>query len=65
MPTREQKKCPICGSPINYVYEQGKGFTVYECTGNDCLPWPVGGARKRREAGLPPIIPTRFEKRNI
>jgi len=39
-----------------------KGKGVYECTGNDCLPWPVGGARQRREAGLPPIIPTRFAK---
>lgn len=57
-----QDKCPICGGVVNYTYSKFSGFTVYECSMNDCLPWPVGGAKKRREAGLPQLIPTRYQK---
>lgn len=57
-----QGKCPICGGIVNYTYSKYDGFTVYECSDNDCLPWPVGGAKMRRETGLPEIIPTRYKR---
>jgi len=32
-----QDKCPICGGTINYIWEKARGFTIYECSDNDCL----------------------------
>jgi len=60
-----QRECPICKGTIIYRWERGKGFTIYECSTNDCLPWPVGGAKKRREAGLSSTVPTRYEKESV
>lgn len=41
-----QATCPICGGVVNYTYSKFEGFTTYECSKNDCLPWPVGGGKK-------------------
>lgn len=57
-----QRNCPICGGVVNYTYSKFEGFIKYECSTNDCLPWPEGGAKKRREVGLPKIIATRYQK---
>ena len=59
-----QDICPICGGTVDYTWSQFHGFTVFECSKNDCLPFPSGGAKKRREAGLPKIISTRFRRGN-
>jgi hypothetical protein len=58
-----QDKCPICGGVVNYTYSKYDGFTVYECSKNDCLPWPDGGAKLRRESGQPQIVPTRYKNK--
>jgi len=50
-----QDVCPICKGVVNYTYSRFEGFTLYECSSNDCLPWPNGGAKKRREDGLSKI----------
>ena len=57
-----QDKCPVCEGIVNYIFSMAEGFIQYECSNNDCLPWPVGGAMKRREVGLPQIVPTRYEE---
>ena len=57
-----QDICPICGGIVNYEYTKFSGFTIYECSTNDCLPWPDGGAKKRRESGLLRLTPTRHQK---
>jgi hypothetical protein len=57
-----QRVCPICGGVVNYTYHRVQGFILYECSEKDCLPWPVGGAKQRREAGLPAIVPDRYQK---
>ena len=57
-----QQTCPICEGVVNYTWSQFEGFLRYECSTNDCLPWPEGGARQRREVGLPKVIPTRYAK---
>lgn len=53
-------ECPICGGEIEYVYIFGSGFLFYECADKDCLPYPIGGARKRRLNGEPKIVPEKF-----
>ena len=57
-----QETCPICGGIVNYEYTKLEGFKVYECSTNDCLPWPDGGAKQRREKGLLPLTSTRYQK---
>jgi hypothetical protein len=59
-----QDVCPICKGVINYTYHKMQGFLVYECSDNDCLPWPDGGAKKRRIAGLLKLEPTRYQKKS-
>ena len=51
-----QKECPVCGGIVDYAWSKIKGFTLFECTSKDCLPYPDGGARRRRLAGEPPIV---------
>ncbi len=58
-----QGKCPICGGVVNFTYSKYNGFTVYECSKNDCLPWPDGEAKLRRESGQPQIVPTRYKNK--
>ena len=57
-----QDDCPICGSVINYTWSVADGFTVFECTGKDCLPYPTGGAMKRRLNGEPKLMAERYRK---
>ena len=51
-----QDRCPICQGIVNYTWSHFQGFIVYECSKNDCLPWPMGGARGRRENGEPKLM---------
>ena len=57
-----QDKCPICGGVVNYTWSQFAGFSVYECSENDCLPFPDGGAKRRRENGEPKLVAARYRK---
>lgn len=56
-------ECPICGGPVDYTWTRFGGFTQFECREKDCLPWPIGGAKGRRENGEPKLVPERYRGR--
>jgi len=59
---RGEKDCPVCKGLLKWSWSKEKGFLVYECTENDCLPWPTGGAMQKRTNNQSEIIPTRYTK---
>lgn len=58
-----QRPCPVCGGVVNYTWSRREGFKEFECDTNDCLPWPMGGAKRRRANGEPKIIAERYREK--
>lgn len=50
--------CPICNGKVQWYWSKAAGFEYYECLDKDCLPWPIGGALRRRVNGEAKIGPT-------